>query len=50
MSLTGMREVKCRAVTVCKEVLLAKKRPPEIKAQVAMNFLFVGNPGIIFYV
>ena len=47
MALTGMREVKARAVTVCKEVLLAKKRPPEIKAQVAMNFLFVGNPGTV---
>lgn len=40
MQLTGMREVKVRAVNVCKEVLLSKKRPSEIKAQVAMNFLF----------
>ena len=45
MKLTGMRDVKMRAVTVCKEVLLAKKRPKHIKADVSMNFLFVGNPG-----
>ncbi len=42
MALTGMREVKIRAVTVCKEVLLAKKRPPHIKAAVAM-VCFVNN-------
>lgn len=36
MALTGMREVKARAVTVCKEVLLAKKRPAHIKASVCM--------------
>lgn len=40
MQLTGMHEVKARAVNVCKEVLLSKKRPANIKAQVAMNFLF----------
>jgi hypothetical protein len=40
MQLTGMHEVKTRAVNVCKEVLLSKKRPADIKAQVAMNFLF----------
>eukprot|EP01038_Epipyxis_sp_PR26KG_P004361 gene4361-6169_t len=45
MELTGMHEVKVRAMNVCKEVILAKHRPKEIQAKVAMNFLFVGNPG-----
>ena len=36
MELTGMRDVKIRALTVCKEVLLAKDRPDNIKADVAM--------------
>ena len=45
MALTGMRDVKSRAMNVCKEVLLSKKRPANVKTQVAMNFLFVGNPG-----
>lgn len=47
MSLTGLADVKSRAVYVCKEVLLSKKRPQSIKAQVTMNFLFVGNPGTV---
>ena len=50
MALTGMREVKTRAMNVCKEVLLSKKRPTHIKAQVAMNFLFVGNPGTVILI
>jgi hypothetical protein len=48
MQLTGMHEVKARAVNVCKEVLLSKKRPVGIKAQVAMNFLF-GNERITYF-
>ena len=40
MQLTGMHEVKVRAVSVCKEVLLSRKRPADIQAQVTMNFLF----------
>ena len=47
MELTGLSEVKSRAISVCKEVLLSKKRPKHIQAQVTMNFLFVGNPGTV---
>lgn len=45
MSMTGMTDVKSRAIKVCLEVLNLQDRPDDIKAEVAMNFLFVGNPG-----
>jgi SpoVK/Ycf46/Vps4 family AAA+-type ATPase len=45
MAMTGLRQVKERAMTVFKEVLLSRGRPADLNTDVAMNFLFVGNPG-----
>ena len=43
MGLIGLRDVKVRAVSVAMKVLL--KPPKHLDATIAMNFLFVGNPG-----
>ena len=45
MALTGLREIKKKAMGVVKEVLLQKGRPASVKAETSMNFLFTGNPG-----
>jgi SpoVK/Ycf46/Vps4 family AAA+-type ATPase len=45
MALTGLREIKMKAMGVVKEVLLQKGRPASVKAETSMNFLFTGNPG-----
>ena len=45
IKLTGLHEIKKKAMHVVKEVLLAKKRPAGIDAGMSMNFLFTGNPG-----
>lgn len=45
MSLAGLREVKIKAMSVVKEVLLSKHRPADVQADTSMNFLFLGNPG-----
>ena len=45
MGLTGLRAVKRSAMRVVKEVLLRRGRPAGIRAETAMNFVFVGNPG-----
>lgn len=45
MALTGLREIKKKAMGVVKEVLLQKDRPASVKAETSMNFLFTGNPG-----
>ena len=44
MALTGLREIKKKAMGVVKEVLLQKGRPASVKAETSMNFLFTGNP------
>jgi hypothetical protein len=41
MGLTGLKEVKLRAISVCKEVLLARKSPANIKTNVSMVRAFV---------
>jgi len=45
MALTGLREIKKKAMGVVKEVLLQRDRPASVKAETSMNFLFTGNPG-----
>jgi SpoVK/Ycf46/Vps4 family AAA+-type ATPase len=45
MALTGLRDIKKKAMGVVKEVLLQKGRPASVKAEISMNFLFTGNPG-----
>jgi Holliday junction resolvasome RuvABC ATP-dependent DNA helicase subunit len=45
MALTGLKEVKARAMGVCMQVLLSKGRPADLRAEITMNFLFIGNPG-----
>lgn len=45
MSLTGMKQVKTRAMSVYKETLLGPLRPDDLEQITTMNFLFVGNPG-----
>ena len=45
MALTGLRDIKKKAMGVVKEVLLQKGRPASVKAETSMNFLFTGNPG-----
>eukprot|EP01041_Mallomonas_annulata_P008050 gene8050-16508_t len=45
MALTGLKEVKKKAMDVYKEVLLTPFRPDDLKNRTTMNFLFVGNPG-----
>ena len=45
MSLTGLKDVKNRAMSVFKEALLAPLRPKGVQSKTTMNFLFVGNPG-----
>jgi len=45
MALTGLRDIKKKAMGVVKEVLLQKDRPASVKAETSMNFLFTGNPG-----
>jgi len=45
MKLTGLREIKRKAMGIVKEVLLQRDRPASVKAETSMNFLFTGNPG-----
>jgi hypothetical protein len=45
MQLTGLREVKHRALGVFKTILLERTRPPGLDTAISMNFLFVGNAG-----
>jgi SpoVK/Ycf46/Vps4 family AAA+-type ATPase len=45
MSLAGLKSVKHSAIKIVKEVLLKQQRPGSVDATVAMNLLFVGNPG-----
>ena len=45
MNLTGMKEIKTVAISICLDALNARDRPKHIKAGRSMNFLFVGNPG-----
>jgi replication-associated recombination protein RarA len=45
MALTGLQDIKKKAMEIVKAVLLNKGRPASLKADVAMNFLFTGNPG-----
>ena len=45
MALTGLRDIKKKAMGVVKEVLLQRDRPASVKAETSMNFLFTGNPG-----
>eukprot|EP01041_Mallomonas_annulata_P013532 gene13532-28695_t len=45
MALTGLKEVKKKAMAVYKEVLLTPLRPKYLDSRTTMNFLFVGNPG-----
>jgi ankyrin repeat protein len=47
MSLTGIRKVKREALTIFNNVTQDLERPPESKltSKLAMNFLFLGNPG-----
>ncbi len=46
MALTGLRDIKKKAMGVIKEVLLQKGRPASVKGDISMNFLFTGNPGV----
>ena len=45
MALTGLHEIKKKAMGIVKAVLLQKERPQTVKADTPMNFLFTGNPG-----
>jgi replication-associated recombination protein RarA len=45
MNLTGLKEVKRSAIQIVKAVLLKSTRPTSVKAELSMNFLFLGNPG-----
>jgi len=45
MKLTGLEDVKEKAVMVVKEVLVSSSRPDSIDASTSANFLFTGNPG-----
>ena len=45
MKLTGLEDVKEKAVIVVKEVLVSSSRPDSIDASTSANFLFTGNPG-----
>ena len=45
MMLTGLTDIKKKALGIVKEVLLQKSRPASVKADTSMNFLFTGNPG-----
>jgi len=45
MSMTGLAEIKKRAMGIVKEVLLKRDRPASVKAETSMNMLFTGNPG-----
>jgi hypothetical protein len=45
LALTGLSEVKLRAMSIIKEVLLEPHRPKGVKSVTGMNFLFTGNPG-----
>jgi len=45
MKLTGLKEIKRKAMGIVKEVLLQRDRPASVKAETSMNFLFTGNPG-----
>jgi len=45
MALTGLTEIKERAMVIVKEVLLRRGRPASVKAETSMNALFTGNPG-----
>jgi replication-associated recombination protein RarA len=45
MNMTGLTEIKERAMVIVKEVLLKRDRPASVKAETSMNMLFTGNPG-----
>ena len=45
MNMTGLTEIKERAMGIVKEVLLKRDRPASVKAETSMNMLFTGNPG-----
>ena len=45
MKLTGLNQVKTRAMEVYKATLLDPFRPKSLDDNTTMNFLFIGNPG-----
>lgn len=45
MQLTGLKQVKERAMEVFKATLLGPHRPAQLDDNTTMNFLFIGNPG-----